>query len=249
MRNLLMVLAAASLIPAAGQAGNLAESLLTPYESIRSASCEIQRDTRSEGGQVRTLSRVYYQRPDRLRVDNYSPVRRQIVADGTNFYSYIEGDPKGFCRAVTNLDGEMSLQLRKIPGTAADHLSRLRGLSEISLPPADGFPVRAAYDAGKVFVVLSADPTGRLARIEFFASSDMSRKTGQYDYSGYTNFAGGVWIPCVHRGRFWVGGVESEETVRVGSLAVNEPIAPGLFSVGIFFKGVEFVPAFEEVYR
>lgn len=249
MLRRLAFMAGVACAPMLGRCENLAESILKPYELVRTVSCEIERETRAEAGVVRTLSRVYYQTPDRLRVDNYAPVRRQIVCDGTNFYSYIEGDPKGFSRAVTNLDGEMGLQLRKVPGTANDHLARLRGLTETVLPKADGFPVRRAYDAGKVFVVLSADATGRLGRIEFFASSDMSRKTGQYDYSGYTNVAPDVWIPCTHRGRFWIGGIESEETVRIAHLAVNEPVAPGLFSVGIFFRGVEFVSSFEEVYR
>ena len=53
------------------------------------------------------LSRVYYQRPDRLHVENFSPVKRHIVSDGTVFRSYTEGAPQGFSRPVAELNEEM----------------------------------------------------------------------------------------------------------------------------------------------
>jgi outer membrane lipoprotein-sorting protein len=114
-------------LAAASRAQTLAERLLAQYDAVRSLSCEIRKDVSGAAGTVRTLSRVYYERPDRLNVENFTPVKRRIVCDGTNFFSYVEGDSKGFTRPVAELDEIMLLQLRKIPGTAADHLFRLRG--------------------------------------------------------------------------------------------------------------------------
>jgi hypothetical protein len=226
----------------------LAERLLTGLDPVQSVSCRVRKDTKTAAGTVRTLSRVYYQRPDRLHVDNYSPVARTIVSDGANFASYAQGDPKAFLRPVEKLDTEMLIQLRKVPGTAMDHLAKLRGVAETNLPPQD-LAERKGYDAGSVFVVLGADATGRLARIEFYSTSSMKDKRGQYEYSDFQEVAGGAWIPCAHHGEFEIGGAKSEETVRIDNLTVNKPIAPNLFVIGNFVKDVEFVSSFEEIYR
>ena len=231
-------------------AQTLAQKVLAGYDSVQSVSCEVRRDTEAEGGaSMRTLSRVYFQRPDRLHVENFTPVKRRIVADGATFFSYIEGDPKGFSRPVANLDEEMLIQLRKIPGTAMDHLLKLKDAAETDLPATVEFPVRRGYDMSKLFVVLSMDATGRLARIEFFDSVTMKNKTGQYDYSAFQQAAEGVWFPCLHRGSIWFGGVETRETTRVDNLAVNQPVQQNLFVAAPFFKGVEFVDDFSRIYE
>ena len=85
--------------------------VLKPYDAVQSLSCEIRRDTPLPDGQtMRMLSRVYYQRPDRLHVENFSPVKRRIVSDGTVFRSYTEGAPQGFSRPVAELNEEMAAQ-------------------------------------------------------------------------------------------------------------------------------------------
>mgnify|MGYP000079574565 CR=1 FL=1 len=241
-------LAAALAAARAGAGETLAERLLAAYDGVQSVACRIHKETTVGGRSVATLSRVFYQRPDRLHVDNYAPVRRTIVCDGTNFASYAQGDPRGFSRPVEKLDEDMLFQLRKVPGTAMDHLFKLRGLAETNLPP-EGFAERKGYDAGRVFVVLCADATGRLARVEFYATPSLRDRTAVYDYSDFAAAAPGVWIPRRHEGRFRVGGAESAETVRVERLAVNEPIAPGLFRLANFFEDVRFVDRFEDIYR
>lgn len=238
-----------ALTPALASAETLAEKLLAQYAPIQTVTCEIRRDVEGPAGGMRMLSRVYYQKPDRLHVDQPTPVPRRIVCDGTTLYSYIEGDPKGFSRPVEKLNDEMLTNLRKVPGTAMEHLVKLRGLAEKGLEATPEFPVRKAYETDKVFVVLSLDPEGRLARIEFYATPAMAEKTAQYDYSGFQQVAGGAWIPCLHKGVFNVGGVESTETIRVGNLAVNEPIAQNLFVAAPFFKDVQFVDEFDKVYE
>ena len=241
-----MVLMVSSL---GARAETLAEKLLAEYDGVQSVSCQIRKDTTGPAGTVRMLSRIFYQKPDRLFVENATPVKRQIVSDGTNFCSYIQGDPKGFARPVAKLDNDMAIELRKVPGTAMDHLARLRGIAESDLPATNGIPVRKGYDAGKVFVVLGLDPTGRLCRVEFYTAPDMKQKNGQYDYSQFQKASERAWIPCLHRGVFRIGDVESEEVVRVDNLELNKPIAPDNFAPGPFFKGVEFAPSFEEIYR
>lgn len=248
MNRLLPLLAFAAL-PLAVSAETLAERLLASYDPVQSLTCEIRRDIDAQAGAVRMLSRVSYQKPDRLHVEQASPVPRTIVADGKTFYSYIEGDPKGFSRPVEALNEEMLTNLRKVPGTAMDHLTKLRGVAEKDVEASPEFPVRKGYQAPNVFVVLSLDATGRLARIEFFTSPDMKDRTGQFDYSAFQEALPGVWIPCLHQATFKVGGGESRETSRIGNLSVNPVILPAVFDAARYFKNVQFVDTFEKVYE
>jgi hypothetical protein len=245
LRTLLLALLC---VPAAG-AETLMERVLRSYDPVQSLCCEIRKDTENPAGAIRTLSRVYYQRPDRLHVENVSPVKRRIVSDGTTFFSYIEGDPKGFSRPVAKLDREMLLQLRKVPGTAMDHLMRLAGAAARPMDPTEEFPQREGYDAENCFAVLSLDAVGRLARIEVFTAADMKQKTAEYAYSAFKEAAPGVWIPCLHQVTAWTGGVETRETSRIDNLAVNPPIAGALFIAEPFFRGVPFTASFDEIYE
>ncbi len=248
MIRMVCLIAVVAMLSNRSGAETLAEKILAGYGPVQSLTCEIRKDSEAGGGKMRMLSRVYYEKPDRLHVDQPAPLPRRIVADGKTFYSYIEGDPKGFSRPIEKLNDEMLTNLRKVPGTAMDHLMRLKGVSETALEPTAEFPERKGYDAGKVFVVLSADATGRLARIEFFSTPQMKDKTAQYDYSDFQQVAEGVWIPCLHQGVMNNAGLEARETVRVDNLSVNKPIPANLFIAGPFFKEVEFVDDFWKIY-
>ena len=234
---------------AGARAETLVARLLKDYEAVQTLTCDLRRDNESGPDKMRFLSRIYYARPDRLHVENSAPIERTIVSDGATFYSYIQGDPKGFSRPVDKLDAEMLRSLRKVPGTAMDHLLRLENTPETELPGTAEFPVRRGYDTGKLFAVLSVDASNRLARIEFFTSADQATLTGQYDYSAFQEVAPGVWIPCLHQGLMRATGQETRETTRVSNLSVNTPIAEGLFVPAPYFKGVEFVDSFKAIYE
>ena len=249
LRSIRTAAAIGFLLVGMSDAATLAEQLLQGYEKVRTVTCEIRREIAAEGIRpMRMLSRVYFQRPDLLHVENTSPVPRRIVADGVTFYSYAVGDSKGFSRPVAELDEEMLLSLRKVPGTATEHLLRLRGVAETNLPGTDDFPVRRGYSTPKVFVVLSMDKAGRLARIEFFTGPDLKTQTAQYNYSAFQEPIPGVWFPCLHQAVATLGGAESRETTRVNNLSVNTPIAPSLFVAAPFFKKVRFASSFEDIY-
>jgi hypothetical protein len=250
-RRLFPVLGTFCFCFAAGAAGaaTLAEKLIAQYDAVQSLQCQLRRDTESSATKIRKLSRIYYQRADKLHVDNVTPLKRRIVCDGVTFSSYIEGDPKGFSRPVGKLDEEMLIALRQVPGTAMDQLLRLRGLAETNLPAAEGFAVRRGYDRGKMFVVLALDASNRLARVEFFTTPAMQQRVARFDYSQFREVAPGVALPCLHRAVLTLGGAESHETVHVDNLVVNQPIPAHLFQPAPFFKDVEFADTFEEIYR
>lgn len=224
------------------------ERVLKPYDSIQSLSCEIRRDTPLPDGQtLRMLSRVYYQRPDQLHVERFSPVKRRIVSDGTVFRSHTEGMAKGFSRPVAELNEEMLRNLRMVPGSAANLIEVLDGAGEVPLEPADGFPVRAGYDNGKSFAVLSLDGQGRLARFELFRTADMRELQSRTDFSAFKEVAPGVWIACLQRSQVTFQGMERTETTRVDNLVANGEIPASLFVADSFFPDVAFVDSFEEM--
>ena len=230
-------------------AGPLVDDLLAGYARIQSVSCEVVKDTESAQHSVKTLSRVFYERPDRLNVENISPLQRRIVSDGTNFFSYVPGDPKGFARPVAKLEADMVIPLRKVPGSPMEHLLRIRGVPEQVLPGLPEFPMRRGHAMTNTFVVLDMDASNRLARIEFFTDASCSNRTAQCEYSGFQEALPGVWLATLHRTTLTLGGLESHETSRYYKLSVNTPLSRDLFNPRLFFKDVSFVSSFDEIYK
>lgn len=224
------------------------ERVLKPFDSIQSLSCDIRRDMPLPNGEVlRMLSRVYYQRPDKLHVENFSPVKRRTVSDGTVFRQYAEGAAKGFSRPVAELNEEMLRNLRVVPGSAANVLEELRGVAEVPLDPAPEFPVRAGYDNGKSFAVLSLDAAGRLARFEIYSSPAMTDLQTRIDFSAFQEVVPGAWIAGLQQSKITVQGVERTETTRVDNLAANGEIPAALFDGAAFFPNVAFVDSFDKI--
>ena len=224
------------------------ERVLKSYDAVQSLSCEIRRDTpMSDGQTLRMLSRVYFQRPDRLHVENFSPVKRRIVSDGTVFRSYTEGATQGFSRPVAELDAEMLRNLRMVPGSAANVLQMLVGAPEVKLEPTTEFPIRVGYDNGKSFAVISLDENGRLARFEIYSSSAMTDLSSRMDFSAFQEVVPGTWIACLQQSKITLQGMERTETTRVDNLAANGEIPAALFEAETFFPGVEFVDSFEKI--
>lgn len=248
MRRMALWMAAMMCAAGVARGETVLERILKSYDAVQSLSCEIRRDTPLPNGQtLRMLSRVYYQRPDRLHVENFSPVKRRIVSDGTVFRSYTEGAPKGFSRPVAELDVEMLRNLRMVPGSAANVLQMLVGAAETNLEPTAEFPVRVGYDNGKSFAVISLDGQGRLARFELYSSSAKTDLSSRMDFSAFQEVVPGTWIAGLQQSKLTVQGMERTETTRVDNLAANGEIPASLFQAETFFPGVEFVDSFEKI--
>ena len=250
MRRMMGVVAAGLVLMAAGgaRAESVLEQWLGSYDAVKTLSCEIRRDLPLPGGDVmRMLSRVYYERPDRLHVENFSPVSRRTVSDGQVFRQYAEGAKRGFSRPVPELNDEMLRNLRMVPGSAANILEVLRGVEETELAATDEYPRRVAYDNGNSVAVLNLDRAGRLARFELYGSAAMTDLKTRMDFSAYQEILPGVWLACVQEARVLIEGLERTETTRISNVIVNEEIPAGLFEPDGFFRGVEFVDSFDKI--
>ena len=249
-RNMNLWLLAAFLVAAAhtvSAESTWLETLLAGYERIESVTCDVRRDMSNEDGSIRWLSRVHYQRLDRLHVENFSPLPRGIIADGETMYQHNDGHPRGFRRSIAELDQTMVYNLRRVPGTVMEHLFRLRDAEEIVLPATDEFPIRHGYPAGDVFVVLEADEKGRLTRVLFYADQDQTERTGDITCSHFEEVLEGVWIPMRHRIHVTAGGMTSRETVRFSNYEVNIEIPARLFDPSLFWDDVRWVDTFDRL--
>ena len=228
----------------------LAERMASAYDAVQTVSCEIRRRWDSPDGRITMNSRVYWQRPRKLHVDNFSPLRRRYVCDGKNFFYHIRGDERGFSRPVEKLDADWQLRLDVVPGTAMDLLIPLRGIAEVALEGEEaGNGVRRGYVLEDGFAVLHADAQGRLVRYERFARQGDDRPVLEVSYSHFEEVLDGVWIPMRHRTVARGNGRTRVETTQVRHMEVNKPLAERLFVAEPYFEGVRFVDSFEKIYK
>ncbi len=239
---------AAALVASVGLAGDLAtaplvDRLLAENGKIRSIRCEIRRETEVGGTRLPTLSRVWFERPDRLRVETVTPDARRIVVDGQAIYKWIDGQAQGVRIPLAEAPESELIQVRRVPATADEHLMRLQGLPETVLPPEGLFSVRCGYAAlpPHPFTVLSLDATGRLARLEFFDTPACTNRLLVVSYAGWQEVKPGIWIPCLQKTQARArAGTDVSETVRVNGLVVNERIESGTFDAPNQAAGVQF---------
>lgn len=245
-----VIVVATGIRPGSASAQSTVSNLLAAFDVIERVQCDVRRDTEAGAQRGRMLSRVSFARPDRLHVDNISPLPRRIVCDGTNFFSYVEGDPMGFSRPVSELIEGMLHGLRALPGTPMEHLLRLQGRPETNLPPSPGFSrcVRILGPAPQA--TLAFDAAGRLARLELFDSANASQPMAVWDYAAFIEAAPGVWIPTVHKAVMQMGaGGGARETSRFENYRVGATLDPALFDPARHFRSVVFTNSFEAIYK
>lgn len=227
----------------------LVDRLLAPFAGVKSISCEIRRDWPGPDGRVRMNSRVHWQRPLMLHVDNFSPMRRRYVCDGDRLFYYIEGDPRGFSRRVEELDRDWRLRLEVVPGSPMERLLPLRGAEEIILDDSpDGMP-RRGYRLDNAYVVLQVDAENRLVSYRRYSSEQAEHPLLVIVYSSFSEVSPGAWLPLRHEARVSLEDGKRIETTRVSLIGVNEPMPSGIFSPEAYFAGVDFVDSFDKIYR
>ncbi len=246
---LVMVIAALS-VRADSVTPTLAEQLIVANEAITTVRCDIRRETLVDGRRVHTLSRVWYARPDRLRVETVTPEPRRILVDGTNIYKWVEGHAEGVRIPLAEAAEAELLQVRKVPGTAEDYLLRVRGVPEQVLPPTDSFPVRRGYAAPEPhpFTALAMDSQGRLGQVSYFSTAAQTNRLLQVEFGGWREAQPGLWFPCLQQATVTgPDGKTIRETLRVSALVVNQPFDSSLFEVASAAKEVRFVSVDEMV--
>ncbi len=243
-RFITMLALACSNLVTAEPGGRLVDQLIQANRRIHSLQCDIRREVESAGKITTTLSRVSFQRGDRLCVETVTPTPRRIVVDGTAIHKWIDGHPKGVRLPLEDATSAELLQVRRVPASGEEYLLLLKDAPETALPPTPEFPTRRGYSASAPhpFVVLSLDDKGRLSRVEFLDPDNHDKRLTRVDFGGWREAAPGLWIACTQltetRAR---NGVSSHETLRVSRLKVNEEIRKHTFSPAHWADDIEFV--------
>lgn len=228
--------------------GPVLDQLQADFARIRTVTCEVERVTEGKQGQIKLLSRVFYQEGGRLHVENFKPGRRRIVMDGTRLFLKDEAFTQGFSGPIATLRDQdfWRDQIERIPGTASDHVRRAiaQKLEEAPLPAAEGLARRTGFQAEKTYLVLGQDQRGRILRVEYFKDATLSALTARFVYTDFKEFADGVAIAQTHRGEVHAGADVIQETTRFLNLEANQPVPAGMFDPKLYFKGVEFADDF-----
>ena len=136
-----------------------------------------------------------------------------------------------------------------VPGTAMDHLLRLKGLEETVLPNEDGQEKRVGIQTDNQYVVMRLDDQARLVGLQFYKTSEMKDLTSQYSYSDLKEVLPNVWVPLTHEAEIHNDNIDFKETVKVDRFTANDPIAESLFIPSSFFyKNIDFVDEFAKIF-
>ncbi len=220
------------------------ERLIATHAPIESLRCEIRRERTVEGKTFTRVSRVWYARGKRLRVETLAPLPTRVLADGTTLYKWLDDKPEGVSMPISEAPENEQVQLEQVPGTPEEYLFRLRGAPEEHLAPTPEYAVRIGCHPPHPhpYTVLSLDASNRLVRLEYFGPNGGTNRLLLALFSNWSEVLPGVRIPCLHQITIWGSdGVPIEETVRVSRLRANEPIPPDEFDVSRHAFSVRFI--------
>ena len=232
-------------------AGNTTiDNIIKQYSKINSVSCVVSRTIAFKELETRLLSRVYYERPNKLHVQQTAPIERRIVCDGTNFFYYIKGDPKGYSQPVDKLSEKQIIELQKIPGSSEDILYRLVDLKPKELPGNEEFPTQLAYSTtNNLNIIIFINDKKLIKKIVFFKDKELTKLTSTYEYSNFIEAIPGVFVPTTHIMTVNIDDKQRTENAKFSHYKANGPIPQSLFNAKPFFEGVEFVDSFKKIYE
>lgn len=224
------------------------EQHIKAFSEIKSVTCSVRKTSDAGKNIVRMLSRVHFKKGGFIHVENVSPSRRRIIADGKKLYYYDSNHPKGFSRPVTELDAEWISSLTCVPASPMEHLLKMRALKEGS-SAVKGSVTSTEYHGEKNHVLLTEDAEGRITSIAFFSDQAMSKRFGLYEYSDFVK-ADKTWLATTHKAEISLpDGTKAKETRRFDNLNIDTEIPPKLFDHKLFMPEVEFVYDFEKTWQ
>lgn len=249
MKTLLTMTLTAALAGTTMAGNTTIDNIIKQYSKINSVSCMVSRTIVFNEQETRLLSRVYYEKPNKLHVQQTVPFDRKIICDGTNFFYYIKGDPKGYSQQVDKLSEKQTIELQKIPGSPEDILYHLIEIVPKKLPGNEQFPIQLAYTTTNALnVVILIDNKNLIRKINFFENNEFVKLTSTYEYNNFIEVIPNVFIPTTHKTTLNVNDKQRTETAKYSHYKANGEISQSLFYAKPFFEGVDFVDSFKKIY-
>ena len=223
------------------KAGEEVSKLLSSYSCIERVAAKVRTTSSSEGGQVASLARVHFEQGGLLHVQNVVPLKRRIISDGVSLHYKTDEEPQGYRKTIEELDPSWLGQLRNVPGSPMEYLFPLETLDEDKLLPSDGAASAIGCSLGNTYVVLSFDDLGRLVRITYFESANLTGKKMEHRFSNFDEPCPGAWLARTHETVKESKGQHILSTTEFSNMAVNQPVHDVLFKPAHFFPDVAFV--------
>jgi outer membrane lipoprotein-sorting protein len=221
------------------------DALLKDYQSLESVSCSVRKTSKAGGQTVLMLSRVHFKRGGFIHVENVSPSKRRIIADGEKLYYHAANASKGFSKPVAELDDDWTSSLITVPGSPVDHLVKMKSMKPGEQKKNGDLRVKA-FHGDKNHVVLTMDSKGRILSLEFFKNADLKERYASYKYSDFIE-AGSTWLALKHEAEImFPDGSKATEAKQFDNLSVNSALPDKLFDHSLFMQDLEFTSDFLE---
>ncbi len=236
------------LCASAGAEDTTLDRIVNAYESIKTVTCSVRKTSKAGSQTVRMLSRVHYKSNGYIHVENVSPSKRRIIADGKSLYYHDSNAKKGYSSPIAELDDTWAASLNTVPASPMDHLSKMKTMKQLKSSQHEGGQ-SLIFGGDKNHVRMTIDAKGRISTLEFFSDITLNDRYAVYKYSDFLK-AGDAWLARRHEAEITLPDETKATEVRIfENLAVNTIIPDKLFDHKIFMKKVEFVPDFEDTWK
>lgn len=226
-------------------ATNVLDAVHARYAAVSNVSCTVRRSVLiggKDGGSGESVSRIVWQRGDKLNVQRISPERRRTVIDGATVWTASDGQESPVSFPVSEQLPSQAANLRAVPGSPEEVLSVLDPATAEDLARAgDSAARRVAFavsdeESQVARAVLSFDGNGFVASLQGYSDDAMATPLFKTVFSAPAEVLPGVMlfrkiVTESEAGGRTLSAVSSFERIRV-----NETLAPATFDAKAFFK-------------
>ena len=226
-------------------ATNVLDAVSARYDVVTNVACTVRRavsaNGRDGGGSAEAVSRIAWERGNRLNVQKLAPEKRRTVIDGQSVWTAAEGEGKPVTFAVSDQLPSQAANLRSVPASPEETLATLDPASAAEITPAaPPFARQVAFhyadtNAITAVAVLSFDVDGFVCRLEAFTDETRSALVFTTDFLAPIEPIPGVRL---FRKIETVSTIEGRTVRAVSSfsqLRVNETLPPSVFDPKAFF--------------
>ena len=226
-------------------ATNVLDAVHARYAAVSNVLCTVRRSVLiggKDGGSGESVSRIVWQRGDKLNVQRISPERRRTVIDGATVWTASDGQESPVSFPVSEQLPSQAANLRAVPGSPEEVLSVLDPATAEDLARAgDSAARRVAFavsdeESQVARAVLSIDGNGFVASLQGYSDDAMATPLFKTVFSAPAEVLPGVMLFRKIVTESEAGGRTLSAVSSFERLRVNETLAPATFDAKAFFK-------------
>ena len=224
--------------------GQVVSDLLASYDCVETVACKVRTSIHDNTKAPPSLTRVHFQKGDRLHVHHIVPTKRRIISDGNHVYYQGVQPQQGYRKSVQELDASWLVQLRNVPASPMEYLLPLKHVEETILNEKHDLKATIGCALDSTYVVLQLDERGRLLRLSYFDTPKRINKSIEHRFSHFQELCPGAWLALTHETITYGTKGQTKRISRFSSVAVNRPVHDVLFEPDNFLPTATFVDKF-----